>query len=253
MKPNFNNGFHVFVIHSFITIFILFLFLYLMLYWWYPPPYFELEGGWDVLGILVGANVILGPLLTLIVFKRDKPGLFFDLSIIACLQIAALAYGGNIIYKERPIFIVFAVDRFTLVSTNDIQMEYLIDSSLGKNNSRGPIPVYTAIPEDNKKKNDLLLQTLLYGANDLEFRAEYYEPLLPHLKKVILRGREISKYYTHDKNKSKVDLFLANNSLSIKDLSFFPVVGKKKDMLIAINSKTGEIKGAINIDPWLRN
>jgi len=56
-----------------------------MLLVWYTPPYFDTMGGTGLLKILVGVDVTLGPLLTLIIFDPRKKGLRFDLSVIAAL------------------------------------------------------------------------------------------------------------------------------------------------------------------------
>ena len=95
----------------------------LIFFVWYPHPYFQAVGAWNVLRILVGVDLVLGPVLTLILFKPGKRGLKFDLAFIACVQLAALAYGVNVIYGERPYFNVFAVDRFTVYAYQDVDSE----------------------------------------------------------------------------------------------------------------------------------
>ena len=67
--------------------------LTLMLTVWYPPPLFEAAGGNDLALILIGVDVVIGPLLTLIVFKPGKRGLRFDLAAIAVFQLAAARAG----------------------------------------------------------------------------------------------------------------------------------------------------------------
>jgi hypothetical protein len=57
---------------------------------WYPPPYFFADGGWQMIRLAAGVDVVLGPLLTLVVFKADKPSLKIDLSIIGILQASVL-------------------------------------------------------------------------------------------------------------------------------------------------------------------
>ena len=89
---------------------------------WYPQPYFEVVGAWYLIRILFIVDVVLGPLLTFIVFKPGKPGLKFDLTVIALVQVAALMYGATIIYQERPYYLVFAVDRFELVARKDLDL-----------------------------------------------------------------------------------------------------------------------------------
>ncbi|MDG4553623.1 MAG: hypothetical protein P9E24_05180 [Candidatus Competibacter sp.] len=60
---------HAFVIHLATSVTIFLIFLGIMFFVWYPAPYFEIDGGWKVPRILAGLDVVLGPLLTLIVFK----------------------------------------------------------------------------------------------------------------------------------------------------------------------------------------
>jgi len=73
---------------------------------WYPGILFSVDGGLVGLQIVIGVDLVLGPLLTLVVFKAGKPGLRFDLSCIAIAQISCLAAGVWIVYKERPIALV---------------------------------------------------------------------------------------------------------------------------------------------------
>ena len=46
---------------------------------WYPEPYFEIVGAWYLVRIFLVVNIVVGPLLTLIIFKPGKWGLRFDL------------------------------------------------------------------------------------------------------------------------------------------------------------------------------
>ena len=45
--------------------------LALLLLVWYPQPYFRLAGGAGLMLILIGVDVVTGPLLTLIVFRDE--------------------------------------------------------------------------------------------------------------------------------------------------------------------------------------
>src|SRR4051794_12122697 len=87
---------------------------------WYPPPYFHAAGADELILVLVGVDLAVGPLLTLIVFRPGKRGLKFDLVTIGVIQSAALVYGMSIILQSRPIFLVGTLDRFDLVSANEI-------------------------------------------------------------------------------------------------------------------------------------
>ena len=87
-----------------------------MLMLWYPRPYFDAMGGRELLTIIVGVDVTIGPLLTLIVFDLKKKSLKFDLAVIVVLQVAALAYGAWVTFEARPAYVVFVKDRFQVVA-----------------------------------------------------------------------------------------------------------------------------------------
>ncbi|MCW9032447.1 MAG: hypothetical protein OQK58_13220, partial [Gammaproteobacteria bacterium] len=80
------SRFKAFSIHFAISFVIFLILLYFILVQWYPQPLFSTDGGWRVIRIIVGVDLIIGPFLTLIVFKSGKPGLKFDLAMIALVQ-----------------------------------------------------------------------------------------------------------------------------------------------------------------------
>ena len=44
-------------------------------FFWYPGDYFAMAGVWAALQVLIFVDVVLGPSLTLMLFKPGKPGL----------------------------------------------------------------------------------------------------------------------------------------------------------------------------------
>ena len=61
-----------FLIHLGISLVILFVLLYLLVFVWYPPPLFAADGGMQGLKIILGVDLVLGPLLTLMVYNPAK-------------------------------------------------------------------------------------------------------------------------------------------------------------------------------------
>ena len=89
---------------------------------WYPGPYRLLSGGRELFLLVTTVDVILGPLLTFVIFDLRKgwPHIRRDLAIIGCIQLAALLYGLHTVYVARPVAMVFEVDRFRVVTANDV-------------------------------------------------------------------------------------------------------------------------------------
>lgn len=241
-----------FAIHLTASAIVILAFLGVMFFVWYPTPYFETDGGWTVLRILAGVDVVLGPLLTLIVFKPGKPRLKFDMTCIVLAQLGALLYGGTIIYQQRPAFVVFGVDRFTSIPASEVEFDKLEYPELRRFAGIGPLLAQTRPPDDPKLRQELLFGVLLEGQKDLEFRAELYEPYRPDLAHLRARSIDLSKIAALDPGaKRAIDGFFANKNGRLEDYLYLPLKGKNKDIVLALSAKDGLPAGWIPISPWL--
>ena len=108
-----------FAIHLVLSLLIFSSLVAIMLVYWFPGELFVMDGGWEGLKLVAMVDIILGPALTLILFKPGKPGLKLDLSLVAAVQIAALAYGFHATYNQRTVAVVFAENAFSTVSAAD--------------------------------------------------------------------------------------------------------------------------------------
>lgn len=87
---------------------------------WYPSPLHTALGVGSIFLLIVVIDLILGPLLTYVVYTPNKSSLRFDLTVIACVQIAALLYGLHTVGSGRPAYMVFTKDRFNLVLAYEV-------------------------------------------------------------------------------------------------------------------------------------
>lgn len=94
---------------------------------WYPYPYREISGGRSLFTLVVAIDVVMGPLLTLVIFNRGKPRklLYCDFTVIGVLQLAALAYGLWTVALARPVHLVFEMDRFRAVHAFEVELASL--------------------------------------------------------------------------------------------------------------------------------
>ena len=170
------NRFSAFATHLGIS-FIIFLGLaYLIVYQWYPGMFFDTDGGWRGMRIIFAVDLVLGPLLTLTVFKAGKPGLKFDLTAIATLQFVCLLAGTFIVYSERPIAVVYNDGRFTVTTSDD----YADNSDTGVPDLKhfpGSNPKWVMVntPSDLVENAELMIETYRSGGL-LSSRADLYIP-----------------------------------------------------------------------------
>ena len=89
---------------------------------WFPYPYREVAGGRDLFLLILGVDVVCGPILTLVLFNPRKPRkeLVRDLTLVALIQLVALAYGIHAVMQARPVLLAFEADRFRSVSVVEI-------------------------------------------------------------------------------------------------------------------------------------
>jgi hypothetical protein len=223
----------------------------LLFFVWYPGPLFRASGGERLTMLLLGIDIVIGPLLTLIVFKAGKRGLKFDLSVIGCCQIAALLYGLNVITTSRPVFLVFGVDRFIAVSANQLEDADLAQARSPEFASRswsGPRLVAAVMPKDDDEQMRLLDSAM--RGKDIERFPKYFESYESHRKAVLDRLQDLDVLRKKSPAAAAlVDDFLADRS-DAGDLGFLPLVARNGELAAVLSRQDARIVGYIETDPW---
>ena len=116
-----------FALHLGISTIVALLAAWLVLGIWFAYPLRSLAGGQHLFWTLVGVDMVCGPLLTLVLFNPAKSlrELRLDLSLVALVQLAALAYGLYSISLARPVIQAFETDRFAVVSAAEVDPDQL--------------------------------------------------------------------------------------------------------------------------------
>lgn len=112
------NRYQAFGIHMAFSLVIFFILLICITQFWYPGILFDTGNGWKAISLIVGIDLILGPLFTLIIFNHNKKSLKFDLWVIALLQVVALIYGTWTIHSSRPLAIAYINTSFMTLYAN---------------------------------------------------------------------------------------------------------------------------------------
>lgn len=236
-----------FGIHLVISLLILFVLLYLLVFHWYPDFYFHSDGGWQGIRIIVSVDLVLGPLLTLIVFKPGKKGLKFDLGLIGLIQVGSLAAGVWIVYDQRPAALVFADKQFFTVSYGSLRLWDIDPSSLDHlpRESGSIVKAYTVLPEDKGQLSKLRFAGL-QGKLPMHMRTDLYEPYAEHAVKVIPLGRTTTWMKTEYADQTKhLNDWLANRQLTDEDARYLPLTTRDADGYLVIDSQSGEVHGYI--------
>jgi len=118
----------------------------------------------------------LGPLLTLIVYKKSKPSLKSDLTIIGIFQITCLSAGVWFVHFERPILQVLTLDKISVI-TYDEAKSAAPGSILPKNAFAlaKPKQVYMNLPNDFAKVQEVEVMTNVVDGIRLSLREDLYK------------------------------------------------------------------------------
>jgi hypothetical protein len=216
---------------------------------WYRWPLFEVAGGGGLTLILAGVDVTLGPLITLIIFRPGKKGLKFDLSAIALVQLAALAYGIHVVYLARPVYLVFAFDRFELVTAKDIDPADLAQVTR-EEFKRLPLgrPGFIAAqpPRDPKAQMQIIL-TALQG-KDLHLYPQHWVPYAELARAALAKAKPLGVLLQRDPE--TVQRALRSAGRAPDSVKFLVLRGRSEDAAVLIDAASGAPLEIIRVYPW---
>lgn len=239
-------------IHLSISALIALLVFSLLFFVWFPPPYFQAAGADELAILVIGVDISVGPLLTLVVFRHGKPGLRFDLAIIGVLQVAALTYGMSVVLRTRPVFLVGAVDRFNLVLANDIEPADLAAAKqpLFRHLSwSGPKLVAVKLPSDPTDALALTISGL--AGKDAQDLPKYYVPYSSQAKALWDRAKAVSEIPIHSPHdRVIVNAWLEKHGLHESEVRWLPVVARNRSVTMFLRKGSMQPVGAVDVSPW---
>jgi len=225
----------------------------LMLAVWYPQPYFAAMGGDTLILILIGVDVVIGPLITLIVFNPKKKSLRFDLAVVAALQLAALAYGCNVMFQARPVYTVFVVDRFETIAANQIDaasQAKVVEGEFRSLPLTGPRFIAARQPDNPQRRADILMSAM-NGGPDLANLPELFVPYAQFRMDAAKSARplaELAKRQPADA--AAIRAFVAGFRRTEDSVGFLPMKARNRDMAVVVDVKTGDVIGILPVYPW---
>jgi hypothetical protein len=212
---------------------------------WYPSPLQEVLGVTMIFLILLGVDVVIGPLLTLTVCKQGKKSLKLDLAIIIALQLGAFSYGMYTIAEGRPVWLAFNKDRFDIVRAYEMHHPYRAKAKIEyqKLSFFGPKWVAVRIPDGIEKNN--IVDGLTAGA-DIPQRADFYEPYANEAKLVGERAHslaELTQYNSADVVKKELAKWPRANA-------FLPLMSRMGPTTVLLIRETAEVVAIVPLNPW---
>jgi len=215
---------------------------------WYPSPLLTVVGGADIFFLLLAVDVVLGPVMTLMVFDIKKKSLRFDLAVVATVQLAALCYGLLTLLQGRPVFVAALGHRFDVVQANEVTEEDLAASQRPLPRW-GPIWVGTKAPTDSKEREAVLFSAL--AGRDLGHRPQYHVPLQSMRDDMLKASKSIAELRMRNTSQDKeITAWLGRHGRTDDSIVYQGLKARSQDMAVILDAKTAEVIGIAPFKPW---
>lgn len=221
---------------------------------WYPWPYSVLAGGIGLFMLITGVDVVMGPLITFVIFDRRKPAreLRHDLSIVVLLQLAALVYGLHVMYAARPVVLAFEGQRFRVVAAVDVAQDELPQAppALQTLSVTGPVVVGTESPTDLNRQLEAI-ERALAGA-DIGTRPMYWRPWDESARKrALAEAKSLSPLRKrYESRAAEFDAAVASSGKAADQLRYLPMLSRHADWVALLDAQSGEIAGFAPFDGY---
>lgn len=248
------NKIKAFLIHLSISVVIFITVLLLCLFAWYPEFYFNASDTKLPIYTMILVDIGLGPLLTFVVYKRGKPGLLLDLSLIALFQITALAGGIWILYSERPVLTVYHQSYFYCLNTAFATGANVDMSRFPRTDGMVPTVFLpeAATPEEKQRREEVLSKmprdklppphpAFVFGEQFKPMESADVAQMLSDEYDITQAIRSAPKY------QERWNQFEAKHPNALNTFAFFPLICSAEEHLAAADRHTGQIIDAVEI------
>jgi hypothetical protein len=219
---------------------------------WFPDPLQTMVGGTELFLLVVGCDLVLGPLISLVIYnsRKSRRELLTDYSIVGAIQIAALVYGVFVLAGTRPVYVAFHHDRLEVVSAHDIgdtELAAAKDPLYRSLPLTGPRLVSIDVPAADRE--DAMFQAAV--GHEEHMRPRFYVPYESKLERIRARAKTLEELVEkHPKAKPLVDAAVAKLTTPAERVRWLPVHHRKGFWTVLIDTEDGKPVSYIDFDPY---
>jgi hypothetical protein len=216
---------------------------------WYRWPGWYLSGVIHVIVVMVGVDIVLGPLLTLIVAnsKKSVRELSRDIGIIVTVQLIALGYGTTALWSGRPLYYAFSADCLEIVQASEIDATATKTQQLELAPHWYSLPrwIWAPLPKDSDEAQKIVAGAI-QGGTDVTGLPQYYKSWDQGLKELKLQLKKVDEIrYFSKKQKESLKQRLEASGLSPDAPNGIALMGRGPSLLAVIDPASLEIKAII--------
>lgn len=234
-------------IHLGISSIIFLILAYFIIFKWYPFPYFTADGGWQGIRIIALIDLVLGPLLTLIIFNHNKSRreIRFDLGVIALVQVSVLAWGIYTVHDERPGAVVHWDGEFYTMPAKSFNEKGIELQALSRFSEAHPPLIYAHRPTDVETLQEVLRLSTEENLAPFE-QLHLYRSFKENRDDAFISQLDIDEIISHNvAMENELNVFLAESGNQKEDYIYMPLNARYHNVIL-IFSKEGDVKGTLN-------
>ena len=172
--------------------------------------------------------------------------------LIGTMQAIALVYGMSVVLESRPVFLVAAVDRFTLVSANDLDPKDVAEASEPAFRSlswTGPRTVGVSLPT-GKERTDVMFSSI-GGGKDVDKLPKYYADFAKSAPDLLKHAKPIDALkITDESGRDQLAEAIRKTGEAPQDLVWVPLMARKANLTMLLDAKSGQPLRAVAVNPW---
>lgn len=220
-----------------------------LVFWvWHPDPLQKAVGVTHIFLMMLGIDVVLGPLLTLLVASsKEKKTLKFDLSVIAAVQLAAYLYGMHSIAVSRPVYIAFDKLRFEVVQADSVVRA--TDKTILPEYQSNPLfaPQWVSVRpyKDAAEQSRRTMLELQEGVSP-SMMADLYQPLNDGWDGMLERKHRLDELNQYNPAEQVAKELAAYPQAD----SYLPMKAPSEDMAVLLDSEQKQVLGIVDLRPW---
>lgn len=220
---------------------------------WYPYPYREISGGRSLFMLVVAIDVIMGPLITLIIYNKNKlrREMLADFTVVGLLQVLALGYGLWTVFVARPVYLVYEYDRMRVVHAIDVDAGMLSKApiSLQKMPVTGPVLVALRAFADSSEQFDATMEAL--AGVPLSARSDLWKPYDNRARDILKSARPVEDLKERfSKQAAMIDQTISDTGRPAEQLRYLPMVDRENVWTVLLDAKSARPLGYLPLDSF---
>lgn len=215
---------------------------------WYRPPLLQAAGTQSLLQTIILVNIGLAFGLAIMIFRKNKSDFVKDIAISMLVQLLFLMVSIYGVYKIKPVWIAYNVDRFELILNTDLVNTNVHNAGKSFKSPSYFSPQYVGVEfsEDNEERNNNMFDEVLRGISIAQ-RPERYIPIEQVSTQIKERAQDLVLLEKYN-NKNDVQSLLEKYPQAD---SFVPLQAKAVNMTVLLNkSEDNQVVAIVDLRPW---